>query len=120
MRPSILLSAIAKECWFCSVDIQNININMLVDTGSVVTILSKQVFDKIHTESVPALHAVESNLTVADGGILTNYGKVSMDFRIGCCSFSQDTIVAGLQGINGIIGLDFLEKTSWSYRSSKG
>ena len=45
-RPSILrLSAISQYCWFANVEVKETDFDMLIDTGSAVTIISKDAFD---------------------------------------------------------------------------
>ncbi|KAJ8298520.1 hypothetical protein KUTeg_025051, partial [Tegillarca granosa] len=68
-RPQIRLLAITPSCWFAKVNIGNIQIKMLVDTGSSVTVLSKDLFDKLEGGHLELCN-VTSRLVTADGGPL--------------------------------------------------
>ena len=90
-----------------------------MDTGSVATILSKDIYDKIGACNYP-LEDLNSALTVANGGLLNVYGKINVKFKVGNSIFPYEPIVAGLQGIDGIIGLDFLSAHDGVIETSKG
>ncbi|CAC5408205.1 unnamed protein product [Mytilus coruscus] len=66
-RPSSLrLAAITQHCWFAKVFIDKFCIDMLVDTGSAVTLISKNVYEKFG-KIKPKLTEVSTILTTADG-----------------------------------------------------
>ena len=118
-RPTLRLTAIAQTCWFVSVDVCKTSVKFLVDTGSAVTLISKQVFDKLESGKSDLKPAC-SQLTAADGGLLNTYGQAVFKFKIGGRAFESNTIVADLNGLPGIIGLDFLEKNNANLNLKKG
>ncbi|XP_021351590.1 uncharacterized protein LOC110449211 [Mizuhopecten yessoensis] len=58
----------------------------------------------------PQLQRCNLRLTTASGNNLKVYGKCICDFRIGDPDFAQEVVVAKLEGLRGIIGVDFLTK----------
>ena len=53
---------------------------MLVDTGSDVTILQKQLFDQCFADSIQEPDPVRSTLITATGESANFYGKVNVKF----------------------------------------
>ena len=82
---------------------------MLVDTGSDVTILQKQLFDQCFADSIQEPDPVRSTLITATGESANFYGKVNVNFRIGNRDFIHDVYIADIK-TDGILGLDFLSK----------
>ena len=60
-RPSIRLTAISQSCWFANVKLNSLPTEMLIDTGSAVTLISKEVYDNLGGGK-PELLKVESTL----------------------------------------------------------
>ena len=93
---SFRLVAISQHCWFARVLIGDLAIKMLVNTGSAVTLLSKQtlkLLDNINFQDESSI------LTTADGEPMTVIGRCTLDLSIfGILNnrFCQSVIVANL------------------------
>ncbi len=108
-RPPLRTTALAKACWFVTVTVNGKPVEMLIDTGSSGTLISKDVFDGLKCGEVK-LDSSNAVLSTANGGALTLYGKGAMDLCVQGHSFNHEVVVAGLgSDIEGIIGLDFME-----------
>ena len=80
---------------------------MLVDTGSDVTILQKQLYDKYFANADVNPDPVRSTLITVTGESANFYGKVAVDFKIGDCDFTHVVYLADIKS-DGILGFDFL------------
>ena len=98
-----------KDCLFADVQIQDGKVNLLVDTGSSVSLLSYETFCKLGL-SEGSLTKFENELFAADGKSLDIKGCATLEFV--CCSFrfEQNFVVASLDYLSGILGMDFLQK----------
>ena len=109
-RPSsIRLAAISQKCWFIKVFIDLFPINMLVDTGSAVTLISNGVYEQLGRVK-GKLQPVSTTLTTADGEVMNVMGASNLVLNLDNHSYNQSAIVADLGNIQGILGLDFLAK----------
>lgn len=118
-RPSFVrLSAVSKSCWFASVEIGGVSTNMLVDTGSSVSLLSKEIYETLSFR--PILTEVADTLTTADGEPLCVYGKSIFPLRINEIYFDHPIVIADLGGLSGILGLDFLSHNEILVDTCKG
>ncbi|XP_041366822.1 uncharacterized protein LOC121381555 [Gigantopelta aegis] len=81
---------------------------MLVDTGSVATVISRKVYDTLGSNK-PVLQTCANTLCAADGGPLHVYGQALFSIKLGKKVYEHEIIVADLGGLSGIVGLDFLE-----------
>ena len=73
-RPSsIRLAAITQKCWFIKVFIDSLPINMLVDTGSAVTLIFNAVYEQLG-RARSQLQPVSTTLTTADGEVMNVLG----------------------------------------------
>ncbi|XP_062573989.1 uncharacterized protein LOC134235836 [Saccostrea cucullata] len=92
---------------------------MLIDTGSAVTLISKEIFDLVGF-SEHQLEKVTNELKTADGEPLQVYGKTEVELSLENKSFITPVIVAELGGLSGILGLDFLSKNEVLFDVGKG
>ena len=97
------LAAITQHCWFATVFVNQICIDMLVDTGSAVTLISKNIYEKI-SNIKPKLSEVSTVLTTADGEPMKVLGASNLLLRMGSYEFNHSAIVADLGDILGILG----------------
>ena len=76
------------------VNMNGLNTDMLLDTGAVVTILSKDTFDKIPKDSKPILKPLTEPvyLEVADAGQLRVEGMAVMTMEIGSQEYTKCTV----------------------------
>ena len=105
----------------CTVDSEmfDTNVKLLVDTGSPYSILSQKHFEKLQQEHDIKLYSHTIKLTAADGSKLDISGIVTINFRTMGITYEQDFIVARIQGIVGILGMDFLTKYDGSIKVRK-
>ncbi|CAC5378547.1 unnamed protein product [Mytilus coruscus] len=92
---------------------------MLVDTGSAVTLISKNVYEKLG-EIKPKLTEVSTILTTADGEPMKVMGASNLLLQLNNHGFIHSAIVADLGDIAGILGLDFLSKYEVTISASQG
>lgn len=114
----IKINILGKSCLFANCSIENVVHNVLVDTGSVASILSKNVFMTLKNR--PTLVETDSSLTAADGGSLNILGTVDLQFRLGNGSFCHEFIVAEVDDLKGILGMDFLEQHNVTIQVAQG
>ncbi|KAJ8316618.1 hypothetical protein KUTeg_005830 [Tegillarca granosa] len=92
---------------------------MLVDTGSSVTVLSKDLFDKLEGGHLELCN-VASRLVTADGGPLKIYGRNKLKISLGTHEFVQSVIIAEIGDISGILCIDFLSKNKSTFDIQEG
>ncbi|CAG2233136.1 unnamed protein product [Mytilus edulis] len=97
----------------------NTDISMLIDTGSDVTLLSSEVFKELNI-SKSLLKGVSNQLTTADGDSLEVMGRTTIPLCLGGNDFEHSVIVAGLGGLSGILGMDFLCTNRVSIDTAEG
>lgn len=78
----VRLSAISNNCWFANVEIGGLDTNMLIDTGSAVTFISKENYDELKCDK-SKLIKVTSTLATADGEPLTVLGETKLSITLG-------------------------------------
>lgn len=105
---NIRINVLRKSCLLANCSVENVVHKFLVDTGSVASILSKNVFMTLKNR--PVLVETDLSLTAADGGRLNILGTVDLHFNLGNYSFCHEFIVAEIDDLNGILGMDFLEQ----------
>lgn len=94
---------------FAQCTINEIKCKLLIDTGSPVSLLSKEVFEKF---KISQLEEIESTMTTANGNELKVKGKCHLPIKMEHFKYKQDMIVADLDGISGILGMDIFEKNN--------
>lgn len=58
----------------------------------------------------PTLVETDLSLTAADGGRLNILGKIDLHFSLENYSFCHEFIIADIDDLDGILGMDFLEQ----------
>ncbi|MCG8112852.1 MAG: RNase H-like domain-containing protein [Candidatus Thiodiazotropha taylori] len=103
------------------ISVSNIDYKVVLDTGSAVTILSSNVYNKIPLDVRPPLKKVSSavKLEAANDGLLSVLGEVCLEFKIQKDTFKWDVFVAPIRE-DGLLGLDFLQAHSYSLSSESG
>ena len=109
----------ATSCLYIVSEMFDTNVKLLVDTGSPYSILSQKHFEKLQQEHDIKLYSHPIKLTAAGGSKLDISGKVTINFRTMGITYEQDFIVARIQGIVGILGMDFLTKYDGSIKVRK-
>ena len=81
---------------------------LLVDTGSAVSLISKQTFDVLN---VPVDSGeVPADFRTASGSPMTVFGVVTLEFAIESRLFEHPFVIAELPDVQGILGVDFLDQ----------
>ena len=71
-------------------------------------VLSIDLFKRLQVGD-SLLQNTKTELHTADGNKLKVFGKVNVTLKIGSCSFEQEVVVAEIDDLTGIFGMDFLE-----------
>ena len=98
--------------------VNDVNCHALVDSGSAATIISSKVFKKIGIDSSVLKHS-SNTLTAANGGDIKVEGKLRVPFEIDNQQFEYEILVADLDGIQAVLGNDFLEDFDVSVKFGK-
>ena len=72
---------------FIKVEVFGIPVDALLDTGSTLSVISPQVFEKISDENKPQIAPVESNLHMANGDTSIPQGKACFKLVIDATDF---------------------------------
>ena len=89
----------------------NQKVNVIIDTGSSVTILASSVFSKIAQKDQPSLRTFPDKLFLADGSELPVLGVTTIPFKFGDLLVEHATVIADIES-DGLIGLDFMKINS--------
>ncbi|CAC5396943.1 unnamed protein product [Mytilus coruscus] len=81
---------------------------LLVDTGATLSIVAFKLDESLPKHCKVELYETSQNITSANGGLLTLYGKGYFSIQIGKESFKLEALVADIKA-EGILGLDFLK-----------
>ena len=107
--PVIVLNTIQPSL-FASVGVGGSNTSFLVDSGSSVTLVGVDLYSQLDQRYKPELKSCRVRLTTASGSNLVVFGKADFALKLGDRSFIQEAIVVTLQGLKGILGIDFLSR----------
>ncbi|XP_033756118.1 uncharacterized protein LOC117338864 [Pecten maximus] len=99
----------SSGCLYAEVRFSEQFCRLLVDSGYPVSILSLKEFHRLGL-SVASLHKADTSLTAADGRGLEVQGEIILSFKVGNLTFEHGFIVASLDNLPGILGVNFLEK----------
>lgn len=102
----VRLLVVFKSCWFVSVEIGGVSMNMFVDIGLLVFFLLKEIYEILSFRLI--LIEVVDMLIIVDGEFLCVYGKFIFLFWINEIYFDYLIVIVDLGGFFGILGLDFL------------
>ena len=91
----------------CSID--NTPVSFLVDTGAGVSLLSKEVWDRLNRAEDKLKPVVTQRIVGVDGIPIKIEGSILVPVAIGKATFEHDFIVANEITAEAILGLDFLE-----------
>ena len=98
------------SCLYLTSSVYNYTSKFLIDTDSPYSILSKNILYKFQTEENLQMQSDNTRLRAADGNVIQTSGKLSVPLQIDQKVFQQVFIIANIQGIDGIIGMDFLHQ----------
>ena len=92
-------------------EVQGINTRILIDTGSALTAINQELWNKISTTSgVQIQKSVFTDVRTASGEIVTVLGASNMNFNIGNSTYTFKTHVVPKLNYAAIIGKDFLQQ----------
>ena len=84
------------------------DVDLIIDTGSSVTILASSIFKKINQQNQFQLTEFPSKLYLADGSELPVLGMTRLSFRFDDFEINHETLIADIES-DGLIGLDFIK-----------
>ncbi|CAG2211125.1 unnamed protein product [Mytilus edulis] len=103
---------------YMPVEINNTKLEMLIDTGSPVTLLAENIIESLGV-GLSDLSKVESTLSAADGNKMSIKGQIKVNLKIDQSQYRQNTIVTKLGKLKGIIGMDFLQNNKCDLKLSE-
>ena len=86
-------------------------IHLLIDTGSTVTIISREALHKVNEHLLDECRSSNTRLLQADGTPINVSGEVDVKVTIGKQHHNIPVVVADMKH-DGILGMDFLQKTN--------
>lgn len=107
--PVIQLNQLSGSCLYVNAEINSNPCKLLVDTGSPVCVISTDIFASLKVDQTE-LQSTNAILQTADGTQLCVKGKIKAKIKMGKAKFEQEVIVANIDELAGILGMDFLEK----------
>ena len=108
MNQPLTINSVSSACWYFHAKIGDLQIPLLFDTGSTVSIISKDTYDQI-TSNRPSLIPTETTLTAANGSVLELLGQGVFKLETEVKTYNWKFLVANIEGNMGIIGQDFIE-----------
>jgi hypothetical protein len=107
--------------WYITCYFGGYPVQLLVDTGSQITMLNKFMFDRIPNKMTPVLREYCTPLTAANGDSVKTYG-FSDEFvmGIGRNVYNGTVVVADMGRMPGILGMDFLNNVNASISCGSG
>ena len=82
-------------------------ITFLIDTGSNVTILSKEMLQKLPTETNTSVEPTTLKMLTVTGEVTPFLGKIDLNLTIGTQKLKHSVLIADIEN-DGILGMDFL------------
>ena len=103
------ISSAARDAGlYMKASIHNVPVRLLVDTGATITIISKEVYEKMTDTMRPYLQPVERDIVTANGAELEVFGKANFIIKPdGCDEIYIEAVVASIS-TDGLLGLDFM------------
>ena len=93
--------------WYITISIGTRHVDLLIDTGAQVSLLSKQEYDEIPGANREKLRPVEGKISAANGGPINIYGKVELTLCLERMLYPCEFLVADIGGLPGLLGMDF-------------
>ena len=84
------------------------SVDMVIDSGSTITVVSSRIFDKIYPLDKPTIEPTNETIVVADGRYIPVKGRAIVTLGFGPLEFSHSVLIADLQA-DGLLGNDFLK-----------
>lgn len=96
-----------EEGYFVCITIRDLPITFLIDTGSNVTILSKNFIDKLPRDITSSVKHTNTKMLTVTGEINPFLGKTELELGIGKQTLKHTLLIADIEN-DGILGMDFL------------
>ena len=106
--------------WFVPCEIFDKRCDMLLDSGAMSSLLSKDIFLKHFPGLVDNLEEPKKQLVAANGENLCVIGDIELPLQIGSQTFQTRVTVAELGNLDGIIGLNFLRSLEMNIDLGEG
>ena len=107
-----------EEEYFVPACVGNMPLTFLVDTGSNVTILCRDLLDSWPQEHLPTLIPVNTQLVTATGECSPFYGKAEVEISLGNQKLKHQILFADIKN-DGILGIDLLSANGCDVLLSK-
>lgn len=79
LHQSLTISSVSNVCWYFHAQIQDLKLSLLFDTGSPVSIISMETYNKMSADK-PSLNKTDSNSLAANGTKLEIFGQANFRF----------------------------------------
>ena len=93
--------------------------NLVIDSGSTVTIISSKIYDKMHLNDKPPLTKISEQILLADGRSLQVLGLCFLKIVLGHLEVEHEVVVADVEA-EGLLGIDFMTKYQCILNFKKG
>lgn len=107
-----------QEGYFVPVCVGGMPLTFLVDTGSNVSILRRDLLDNWPSEHLPSLTPVNIQLITATGECSPFYGQAEIEISLGNQKLRHQILFADIKN-DGILGIDFLSANGCDVLLSK-
>ena len=115
-----VVEVISSTCWYASGKIEQIDRDLLIDSGSTYTIIDVDLYNMIPEQQKSPLRDVQLKLRSANGEILKVHGETVINITVGNVVFRQPVKVVSLGDKSAILGLDFMTNNDCVLYLSKG
>ena len=105
----------SNACLYFHAQVGKIEMPLLFDTGSPVSIISKEVYENMATDK-PSLTSIDTTLLTANGTQLEILGQGTFELKTEVKTYDWKFLVANLEGNMGIIGQDFIDSQGRSLK----
>ena len=97
-----------EEGYFVCVTIQNLPVTFLIDTGSNITILSRNLMERLPPDVTSSVQPTKTKMLTVTGEVTSFLGKTEKELSIGKQKIKHTLLVADIEN-EGILGMDFLK-----------
>lgn len=94
--------------WYLVAYLGLVGVNLLVDSGAQVSMLSKAQYDRLPEGSRAKLRPTQERICAANGDLISIYGRSKLHFMLDRVQYECDFLVADMGSLHGVIGMDFL------------
>jgi len=108
-----------SECWYAQIQIGDILVDALVDSGAEMSLLSTDIYQQLPDIQDYELRATNTRFR-GIGGAQQSLGTCHTDISVGPTCFPATFHVVKLPGIDCILGMDTLKRQDMSFHLSRG